>query len=529
MPNFTTKRRFQGGFSGMLSRRFSPLRIAIACVLLSMMGATITPTRATDAGRAREDRAAVSSAAASEVSALRISQIDNSSLLVNQTVRVYVSATDDDGKPVTGLKKEQVSLSERSGKTEREREILSFKQGTNITEGVNLLLILDNSGSMYWDGAGRVKDSPDRSVWRITYAKDAVLSLLNEIKNPLDRVGFVTFNVKIQERIRPTADKGKIGEALERTVKPSDQEAYTELYETLYQSIGYIRSSKGRRVIVVLSDGQNFPMKKNPHFPKRLGMDKAIEEAQREGISVFTIGLSTRADRTNLSRIARETGGAYFSVYDPEELNRLYALIREQVLNEYLLTYSAAMEPAEKKLVTVRLRNGGSAGAERFYFAATLFGIPLGRLDYTLFLLVPAALVLLLLLSRIRFVNKGKVPTLSVMPSVKTAAGPTDRAGTASLTRSHPRAQTLAIGAQKTRITIGGSERDDLTISGDPKVRQTEAYIERKGGVFTLKAENSPVTVNNRPVKTKVLRSGDVIRVGDTAVVFDEGTMKKEP
>jgi len=29
-------------------------------------------------------------------------------------------------------------------------------------------------------------------------------------------------------------------------------------------------------------------------------------------------------------------------------------------------------------------------------------------------------------------------------------------------------------------------------------------------------------------VKTKVLKSGDVIRVGDTAVVFDEGTAKKE-
>jgi Ca-activated chloride channel family protein len=502
MPNFITKRRFSKGFSS--------LRVAIACILFAMTVSTRMQAKAADT-----------------VPVLRISQIDNSALLVNQTVRVYVSATDDNGNPVTRLKKEQFSLAERSGKTERERVILSFEQGANATQGVNLLLILDNSGSMYWDGTGRVKDSPDRNVWRITFAKDAVISLLNEIKNPLDRVGLVTFNVKIQERIRPTADKGAIGEALERTVKPSDQEAYTELYETLYQSIGYIRSSKGRRVIVVLSDGQNFPMKKNPHFPKRRGMEKAVEEAQREGISVFTIGLSTRADRTNLSRIARETGGAYFSVYNPEELKGLYALIRDQILNEYLITYPAAMEPAEKKLVTVRFRNGGSADAQRFYFAATLFGIPLGRLDYTLFLLVPAALVLLFVLSRIRFVNKGKVPTLSVMPAAKTAAGTAAHAVTAVGTRSFSRAQTLAIGGQKTRITIGGSEGDDLTISGDPKVRQTEAYIERKGEVFTLKAEKGPVTVNNRPVKTKVLRSGDVIRVGDTAVVFDEG-MKKE-
>jgi Ca-activated chloride channel family protein len=510
MQNSTTKRRFPGGSSRVFSRGFSTVWTAIAFVLFAAASVLGTKAGAADTG----------------VAALRISQIDNSSLLVNQKVRVYVSATDEGGNPVSGLKKEHFSLSERSGKVERERAILSFEQGTNITQGINLLLILDNSGSMYWDGTGRVRNSPDRNVWRITYAKDAVLSLLNEIKNPLDRVGLVTFNVKIQERIRPTADKGAIGDALERTVKPSDSEAYTELYETLYQSIGYIRSSKGRRVIVVLSDGQNFPMKQNPHFPRRWGMEKAIEEAQREGISVFTIGLSSRADKTNLSRIARETGGAYFSAYNPEELKGLYALIRDQILNEYLLTYSAAMEPAEKKLVTVRFRD--EAEAQRFYFAATLFGIPLADLDYIMFLLVPAALALLFALSRIRFVNKKKVPTLSVMPAVKTMAGTAGYGGTSIRTQSLSRAQTLAIEPQKTRITIGGSEEDDLTISGDPKVRRSEAYIERKGGVFTLKAEKSPVTVNNRPVKTKVLKSGDVIRVGDTAVVFDEGTAKKE-
>jgi Ca-activated chloride channel family protein len=519
MPNSTKKRGSPGGLARASLRGFASA--CAAFVLLSAAAAPRARAEAAEKGGAPPPRAA-----APEVSALRISQIDNSSLLTNQNVRVYVSATDGDGKPVTGLAKEQFSLSERAGKKERERAILSFEQGTNITRGINLLLVLDNSGSMYWDGTGRVKNSPDREVWRITYAKNAVLSLLNEIKNPLDRVGLVTFNVKIRERIRPTTDKGAIVDALERTTKPPESEAHTELYETLYQSIGYMRSSKGRRVIVVLSDGQNFPMKQNPDFPRRWGMEKAIEEAQREGISVFTIGLSARADRTNLSRIARETGGAYFSAFDPEELEGLYALIRDQILNEYLITYSASMEPAEKKLVTVRFED--ETEAERFYFAATLFGIPLGRVNYAMFLLVPAALALLFALSRIRFVNKGKVPTLSVMPAVKTVAGTAAHGGTMVLTGSLSRARTLAIESQKTRITIGGSEEDDLTISGDPKIRRSEAAIERKGGVFTLKAEKSPVTVNNRPVKTKVLKSGDVIRVGDTAVVFDEGAEKKD-
>ena len=448
--------------------------------------------------------------AAAGVDSIRISQIDASSLLINQGVRVYLSATDAGGNPVTDLGKESFTLTETAGRgPERPREILSFNQGINANEGINLLLILDNSGSMYWDGSGRVKNSSDPMDWRVTYAKDAILSLLNEIKNPLDKVGLLTFNVKIQKVIRPSDDKGRIGTALEQTVKPSEEEAYTELYETVYNGVSYIRGFKGRRVIVVLSDGQNFPMKNNPAFTKRRGIEGAIEAAQREGISVFTIGLSTKADRTNLSKIARETGGAYFTVYDPQELKGLYSLIRNQILNEYLVTYAAAMDPAEKKLVRVRAGDGERLETERLYFSATLFGIPVKELRYPLFLFAPAALVLLFLLSRVRFIYRKAAPTLSVL----TVAGKKVRA----------RGRTIALGAGKTQVTIGGSDADDLTISGDPKVRLTEVAVERKGGVYTLKAEKSPVTVNNRAVKTRVLKSGDVIRVGDTTVVFDEG------
>jgi hypothetical protein len=34
------------------------------------------------------------------------------------------------------------------------------------------------------------------------------------------------------------------------------------------------------------------------------------------------------------------------------------------------------------------------------------------------------------------------------------------------------------------------------------------------------------VTVNKKQVRTKVLRSGDVITIGNTTIVFDEGVAK---
>ena len=112
-------------------------------------------------------------------------------------------------------------------------------------------------------------------------------------------MGLFTFNVKIDTETALTTDGVKIVKTITEIKKPSEEEAYTELYETLYQAVDYLRVSKGRKIIIVLSDGQNFPLEENPHFPERYGIEGAIDFAQKEGISVFTIGLSKKADKKN--------------------------------------------------------------------------------------------------------------------------------------------------------------------------------------------------------------------------------------
>ena len=62
-----------------------------------------------------------------------------------------------------------------------------------------------------------------------------------------------------------------------------------------------------------------------------------------------------------------------------------------------------------------------------------------------------------------------------------------------------------------------------MTIPGDPALTVVDAQIENKGGAYTIAATSKPVTVNNQKVKSKKLRSGDVITVGETTIVFDEG------
>jgi len=441
--------------------------------------------------------------------ALRISQIDNSSLLINQQVHLYLSVTDENGKPVKNLTEDQFSVYEMG----KEREIDMFRRGVNINQGINLLLVLDNSGSMYWDGTGEKKNSSDSSIWRITYAKDAVVSLMNQMKNPMDKVGLISFNVKPDIQTKLTDEKVEVVWGLDSIGKPSEEEAYTELYETLHESVDYLRTAGGRKIIVLLSDGQDFPLDDNPNFPERHGMEGAIEFAQAEGVSIFTIGLSAKADRKNLRRIAEETGGASFSVYDPKKLKTLYELIREQVLNEYLVSFRAGMEPVEKKAVEVVYREGDNAlSAERYYFSGTIFGFGHERINFWPFIFIPLSVGLVWVLSLIRFERKKMDPSLTVF----------GHSGKKTIVHSLP------VTRGRSELTIGGTESSDITISGDSKLTVSDAKIAEKDGVYTISGAKTPILVNNKPVKTKVLRPGDLIKIGDSTVVFDEGVKKEE-
>jgi len=88
------------------------------------------------------------------------------------------------------------------------------------------------------------------------------------------------------------------------------------------------------------------------------------------------------------------------------------------------------------------------------------------------------------------------------------------------------RDRTVIMPSRKRSVTIGADSADDVTITGDRKVARTMVQIEQKDGVYRVASKGGTVVVNNRQVRTKALRSGDVIKVGDTTVVFDEGTKK---
>lgn len=442
-----------------------------------------------------------------------VGQIDPSRLLLSQTVEAYVSVTDESGRPIEDLSQSAFRLAESpDGKSYQEvREITAFEPRAGSTGGITFLLLLDNSGSMYDTLEGRPTQVTGQM--RITQAKTAVRTFLGSVTSPLDAVGLVSYNTDYSPHARPGRDTERVAAALELIRRPEAEQAYTELYAALTLAARDFRGVAGRTAVVVLSDGENYPYARHSGKPHPVWKTRvfehleAIRACQEEGVSVYAINYGAEKDR-NLEAIAVETGGAVFDARDPSELAGAYSRIHAQVAGEYRLAYRATMAPADRKYLLVQVNTDvGHAVAARAYFASTVMGLPLARLSPFLAVAVVIAALALWLLSALRLERKPGPANLEVLQT---------RVGSAS-TRVMPLAGAKTV--------IGSSRKADLTIVGAPEVREEQATIlfDAKTKTYTVVA-GGEIRVNNQPVKTRKLEPGDVIDVGGTTIVFDDGS-----
>src|SRR6056297_3036991 len=301
---------------------------------------------------------------------LSIGQVDTDRLLFGQRVDLFVSL-DVPGEPDFGNLRVYESA---DGEVYEEVEaILDVQQVRNLDAPLSFSMLIDNSGSMYDETV-----ATDSELRRIDAARQAIRDFANSITNERDQIGLAVFNTRYRQLAPPSRDKAEIGALLDTIEQPARAEGYTELYAALVRAAADA-STIGRRTVVVLSDGENYPYsvyenEGHPEFGDRLyEYTEAIDAFQREGLSVFAIHYGDRED-PNLSAIAEATGGRVYRAVGPEELAAVYQDIRANLLEEYRVSYRATMLPAERRLVRVQYRGAGvSLQAERPYFANTLF------------------------------------------------------------------------------------------------------------------------------------------------------------
>ncbi|MDC7221484.1 MAG: VWA domain-containing protein [Spirochaetales bacterium] len=443
---------------------------------------------------------------------IAITGIDSTGILRDQRVDLYITQTDDLGTPIENSDDLTVYESPDGDKWFPVESELTVDSEANRRDGIGFLMLMDNSGSMYDDLNGKATDVYTNQ--RMTHAKSAMQTFIGSIEDSRDRVGLVMFNTDYRILSESTKNRSALLEQLEYIKKPEAEKAYTELYASLDRSSQFFedQGEKGRKIIIVLSDGENYSFYKNkgelhPEYGDRLFTpEEAAENLNKEGITLYAIHFGLNHD-PYLGEIARETGGRVFDARNGEQLALVYNNIRRAVMDEYRVSYKAGVYHSPK--VFVKIGSSSIESEARYYYNSALFGesgnLPL--LVLLLFLII--AVALWLVLTKIRLERVNSAPHIELL-------------GPGGLRN---KVQELSDG----KTIIGTSENHDMTIMGhgapSEKESATIIYDEKKQAFTLVAGEGEATMVNNKQVSEKELQAGDVIKVGDNLIIFDdEGT-----
>jgi len=477
---------------------FGYLPLLLCVFLLPLPGISAQATQPAQAARSDTNSGVV------------ITQIDSSKLLLNQSIRLFVDAPQlrDAAQLADSLR----ILESPDGQNYSEQTVLSVDRSASRTEGISFFFLLDNSGSMWENLSGQA--STVAADWRINHARQAIQNFLGSVSDK-DRVGLAVFNSRYWLVQACSSNVSPIIGALDELERPKPEDAYTELYTSVQLALRSFGEAGRRRVLIVLSDGENYPYyertgKPNPQFGDYLATPaELIEAAAIEGISIYSLRLGPDKDSA-IAHVARQAGGAVFDANNQYDMENIYESIRQRVLDEYSIVYRAAMFQGGPRQVRLELgqasgqNNGQSLSTERQYWAGTILGWNRSEPHwyYLVFIFGPMLLIAAFVVFKLE--KESSEASLQLLYGFK-----------------HMPTKVFTLGSNQT--IIGGSAKADLTIAGNPALKEQHATIlfDEKSGNYTIVGE-ADLTVNNKTVTRKRLEAGDVINMAGTVVVFDD-------
>jgi VWFA-related protein len=246
-----------------------------------------------------------------------------------QFVELYTSVVDGRGRPVDGLDKGDFTVFEDG----QRQEVRRFERIEDVPIYAGILL--DTSASM--EEAGKL----DQAV-------KGALRFFQKVITPKDRAAVITFADQPNLAVRFTNQEQVLAGGLAGLTAAGN----TTLYDSLIYSLYYFGGIKGKRALIILSDGKD--------EGSRYTFNDALEYARRSGVALYTVGinLSTQeADvRMKLSRLADETGGRFFFIETASELDGIYDKIQKELRSQYLLAYQSSKEGDPDKFRTVEVK-----------------------------------------------------------------------------------------------------------------------------------------------------------------------------
>jgi Ca-activated chloride channel family protein len=224
-------------------------------------------------------------------------------------VEVYATVTDRSGEPVTGLTAADFRILEDG----TSQPIIAFAAGEFP---LAVAIGLDRSFSM--SGAGN----------RLGVAKSAARTFIGALR-PSDQVMVIAIGSDTEIVAPLSPDRAAALAAIDRL----DAWGTTPLYDAALVALDAIQTARGRRALVLLSDGTD-------RYSDTRAAD-LVEQARRRDVLIYPVALGP-ARPPLFAELAAATGGRSFHAPEPRELVTTMGAIARELRFQYLLGYVPA-------------------------------------------------------------------------------------------------------------------------------------------------------------------------------------------
>ncbi|HEY6412423.1 MAG TPA: VWA domain-containing protein [Edaphobacter sp.] len=250
-------------------------------------------------------------------------------------VNVAVNVVDAKGAPVGGLGRDDFEILE-DGKAQK----IAYFEKESMTP-LSVVLAIDASESVLRD------ERLEKNA-----AKHFVRALLRD----QDELDLMQFADSVREIVSFTNRK----QVIERGLEELQRGDATALYDAIYLGADRLSTTSvadgRRRVLVLITDGED--------TAKGSRYSQALEEAQRAGAMVYSLiivpvaadaGRNTGGEHA-LIQMAEDTGGKYYYVEDPQDLEPALAHVSDDLRTQYVLGYYAPHGGGDSSFRRIKVR-----------------------------------------------------------------------------------------------------------------------------------------------------------------------------
>jgi len=229
-------------------------------------------------------------------------------------VSVFTTVTNSGGAPISTLKQEDFEVFE-DGKPQ---QIAVFHRESELP--LSIVVAVDTSLSTRGDQKLELE-----SARKFAHA----------ILRPIDGLALFQFS-EIVDQLTPFTSDVRV---IDKAINHVHSGAATALYDTLYLGSDALQARRGRKVMVVITDGGDTVSKSSYQDAVR-----AAQEAEVILYSIIIVPIENSAGRDTggehaLIQLSRDTGGKYFYATGIEGLDAAFRQISDELRTQYLIAY----------------------------------------------------------------------------------------------------------------------------------------------------------------------------------------------